>query len=115
MEVENFIEHQHYEITRLLLSECHQMITQTLPEREASIKWKIPFYYFAKRPLCYLTPKRNEVIVGFVQGIHLSNEQQLLIGEQKQVRHFLVKDIETIWSDALIGTLLEAADFNVKT
>ncbi len=114
MEIENFIANRENEEIRFLLNECHQVITQTLPEVQGSIKWRVPFYHYGKKPLCYLTPKPKHIIIGFVKGIHLNNYHQKLVGNQKQIRHFIVKSHENIWSDDLIGTLLEAAELNLQ-
>ncbi|NNL16854.1 MAG: DUF1801 domain-containing protein [Flavobacteriaceae bacterium] len=42
---------------------------QTIQDAELKLKWKVPFYYVDKRPVCYLDQSKDYVDVGF--GMHL--------------------------------------------
>lgn len=106
--IENYLlnlDPQHH----LLTYEAHQLILTLVPQVQATIKWKIPYYTYIKG-LCYLNPRNKVLDIGIVQGHLLSNKQGILIAEnRKQVRIIRVSSIEELQNDAVKEIILEAA------
>ena len=88
------------------------VIFKALPEVSEKYKYKIPFYYHNKKPLCYLNILKNTnyVDVAFVQGSFL--EERFLIlkddNNRKQVRSIQVKSLED-FDELLFIELLRTA------
>ena len=88
-----------------------QVIKATLPEIEEKYKYKIPFYYYKDKPLCYLNILKgtNYVDVGFWNGFKLSNKQGLLKAGRGRimVKSIQYKTLESIDVDLFVAILLE--------
>ncbi|KAA1247194.1 DUF1801 domain-containing protein [Aquimarina sp. RZ0] len=50
---------------RSILLHLQVIIEATLPEVELLFKWRVPFYYIGKSPICYLNVTKGYVDVGF--------------------------------------------------
>ena len=96
---------------RGILSALRIIILQAGPYIEETIKYGIPYYSYHGR-LCFLNPRDGAVELGFCQGALLSNDQGLLVGEGKEVRHVRIKTLAAIDQAALEALLQEAILFN---
>ena len=67
-------------------------ITQSSPGIIESLKYGCPYYEY-KKHLCYINPRKEDIVLGFVQGKKLAETNPILVGEQKQVRHIVIKKI----------------------
>ena len=89
------------------------VIIKTFPEVEEKFKYKIPFYHYNKKPMCYLNILRgtNYVDVAFVQGVYLQDKFSQLKENKnrKQVRSIQVKSIKDFDESMFIELLKEAA------
>ena len=80
-----------------------------IPELKLMFKWGIPYFYYHKRPFCYFAPnhKKGFVDAGFARGFQLKQNQQYLIGENrntiKSLRYFSLEEIDTIVLIEVIG------------
>ena len=76
------------------------VVEQELPDVELLYKWVIPYFYFRKKPFCYLAPnkKKGYVDVGFARGFQLKLNQNVLVNENrntvKSLRYFKVNTIK---------------------
>lgn len=63
---------------RSILMHMQAVIEHTIPDADLLFKWKVPFYYVGKRPLCYIhrPVKKDYVDVGFWNAAHLSILQE---------------------------------------
>ena len=70
-----------------LLQRLRHCVLQAAPQVEERFIYKCPFYYFQGQ-LCYMsTTKTGSVYLGFVKGVHLSNDQGLFAEpDTKQIR-----------------------------
>lgn len=94
-----------------ILCSLRMIILQTGLHIKESIKYGIPFYdYYGQ--LCFLNPKEETVLLGLCKGAFLSNEQGLLQGEGKEVRHVRIKHFSDIDSEVLQSLLHEAMLLN---
>lgn len=86
----------------------HGLIS-TCPEVVGKIRYNIPFY-FRKSWVCYLNPLKNGgVELAFPRGNELSNEQGILMAnERKQVRGIVFKKAEDIPDETILEILAEA-------
>lgn len=67
-----------------------KLIFDQLPTITESIKWKMPFYDYQKKPLLYLRPIKENLIIGFMDGINLEDEEGLFAQKSlslKRIRH----------------------------
>lgn len=96
---------------REILYHVISVIENNLPDVTLLFKWGIPYFYYHKKPFCYLAPnhKKGFVDVGFAQGFKLKSNQEHLIDENrntvKSLRYFSLEAIDNI---VLIAVLKEA-------
>ena len=101
---ENYILNQP-EPYRNMLLHLQIIIENTIPEVELLYKYKIPFYYYKKRPFCFLNAshKNNFVDICFVRGNQISIHQDLLVIEnRKKMASLRYKSLEQIDDEVLI-------------
>ena len=94
-----------------LLNALRVLILQAGPYIEETIKYNIPFYDYQGQ-LCFLNVRKGGVELGFCQGAFLANEQGLLVGEGKEVRHVRIKSLAHIDQEAIQALLQEAILLN---
>ncbi len=93
---------------RSILLHLQVMVETTIPEVELFYKYKIPFYYYKKRPLCFLNAshKKQFVDICFVRGNQISIHQEQLVTEKRKVMASLrYKSLEEIDDVLLIKVL----------
>lgn len=84
------------------------VVEQELPDTELLLKWGVPYFYYKKKPFCYLAPnkKRGFVDVGFAKGFQLKFHQDVLVDENrntvKSLRYFRIDSVEDFILRALI-------------
>ncbi|HWR94210.1 MAG TPA: DUF1801 domain-containing protein [Flavobacterium sp.] len=87
------------------------VVNQEIPDATFNFKWGIPYFYYKKKPFCYLAPnhKKDFVDLGFAKGFQLQNHQEFLISENrntvKSLRYHTLKSIE---HQVLIDVIQEA-------
>lgn len=76
------------------------VVREIIPEVELLFKYGIPYFYYKKKPFCYLAPnhKKEFVDVGFARGFQLKQNQKFLIGDNrntvKSLRYFSLEEID---------------------
>lgn len=96
------------ELYRSILLHLQVIVETTIPEVELLYKYRIPFYYYKKRPLCFLNTshKKQFVDICFVRGNQITIHQDLLVTEKrKKMASLRYKSIDDIESAALIEVL----------
>ncbi len=88
------------------------VVEHTLPEATLEYKWGIPYFYYKKKPFCYLNAshKHRFVDVGFAKGFQLKNQQNHLIANNgrntiKSLRYY---SLEKINNEILVDVIQEA-------
>jgi len=88
------------------------VIEHTLPEATLEFKWNVPYFYYKRKPLCYLniSHKGHYIDIGFAKGFQLKNNQEHLNSDNgrntvKSLRYYSLEEID---NDILIYVLLEA-------
>jgi len=87
------------------------VFNRELPGVELMFKWGIPYFYYKKRTFCYLAPnhKKGFVDAGFARGFQLLNNQEYLVGENrntvKSLRYFNLEEID----NAVLLSVIEEA------
>lgn len=86
--IENYIERQTPE-NQVILYVLRDLILSINPLIEERFSYKIPFYFFNKKSLCYLTVNKKGVVdLGFTKGYLMSDMFNALQSlHLKQVRH----------------------------
>lgn len=107
MDVEKYISLQSANIRKIM--EFFHEFLMAIPDVDARISYKIPFYY-RKSWLCYLNPSKNdEVEFAFPRGNELSNSQGLLESKgRKQVRGITFSKVEDISIETINELMQEA-------
>ncbi|MGV3697882.1 DUF1801 domain-containing protein [Flavobacterium sp.] len=96
---------------RNMLFHIIAVVENTMPEAVLEYKWKIPFFYYKKKPFCFLnvSHKRNYVDVVFSKGFKLQNNQEFLIGDGRNTYKSLrYSTLEEIDNTVLISVIEEA-------
>ena len=97
---------------RNILFHIIDVVQNTIPDVTLEYKWTVPYFYYKKKPLCYLNAshKYGFVDVGFAKGFQIKNYQDYLIADNgrntvKSLRYFSLEQID---NDILISVLEEA-------
>jgi len=109
-EVTVYIEKLPAEVKKMT-NKVRSVILNSSSEIEESIKHKIPFYSY-KGLLCYINTTNDKVIIGFSQGAEFYNEDKILVGTGKTVRHVIYKSIKEIRTSRLQQLIFEALIIN---
>lgn len=87
------------------------VVEHTLPEVTLEYKWGIPYFYYKKKPLCYLNAshKHQFVDVGFAKGFQLKNNQEHLIADngRNTIKSLRYRSLDSIDNDVLVSVLQE--------
>ncbi len=111
---ENFILNKP-EPFRSMLLHLQFVIEQTIPEVELKFKWKVPFYYIGKRPICYLNQSKDYVDVGFWNAAHLTvNLEHMTTAGRKIMKSLRYRSLEDINDKILVEILQNAFDIRDK-
>jgi len=101
---------EHY---RSMLFHIIAVVENTLPDVTLEFKWTVPYFYYKKKPLCYLNAshKHQFVDVGFAKGFHLKKNLNHLIADngRNTVKSLRYKSLEEIDNGVLISVIIEAA------
>ena len=83
---------------RSMLLHIQVIIETTLPEVKLVYKWRLPFYYIGKTPICYLNVTKGYVDIGFWTARHFTKHQNHLVSEKRKVikslRYFHLDEID---------------------
>ncbi|MCB0457423.1 MAG: DUF1801 domain-containing protein [Flavobacteriaceae bacterium] len=92
-----------------ILLQLQVLIENTLPTFLLLYKWKLPFYFVEKCPICYLNVTKGYVDVCFWLSNDFAFAHPALISEKrkrvKSLRYYSMEDID---SEVLISCLQEA-------
>ncbi len=97
-----------------ILIHLRQLVHDTLPQVEESVKWSMPFYEY-KGPICQMAAFKQHCTFGFWKGSLLADPDGILkvndaMGSLGRITS--LSDLPA--NDVLIRYLLEAADLNDK-
>jgi hypothetical protein len=111
-EVTAYIQQQE-KVLQPLLQRLRHCILQAAPQVEERFIYKCPFYYYLGQ-MCYMsTTKKGAVYLGFVKGMHLSNDQGLFAEpDTKQIRKVFFNLGQPFPEDGLRELLQEAILYN---
>ena len=88
------------------------VVEKELPNTELLFKWGVPYFYYKKKPFCYLAPnkKRGYVDVGFAKGFQLTVHQDVLVDENRNtVKSLRYYHLESVDDKVLRGVIKEAS------
>lgn len=97
---------------RSMLLQVQLLIETTVPGVTMAYKWRLPFFYVGKSPICYLNVTKGYLDIGFWTAKLYTKHQELLISEdRKQVRSLRYRSPEDIDSEVLVEVLEQAYHF----
>lgn len=100
---------------RTMLMHLQLLIEKTVPDAELKYKYRIPFYYIADKPFCYLNQSKNYVDVGFWHSAYLTKNLEYMVSEKRKIlRSLRYKNPEEINVTVLTEVLQEAYSFREK-
>ena len=95
------------------LKHLRKLILTASPNFREELKWDQPCYSI-NALTCYLSKAKSHVNLGFQQGAHLSDPQNLLIGDGPNMRHIKFKFGETISDDAIRALIQQAINVDAS-
>src|ERR1700740_612547 len=100
---------KHEGLVRAYLEEIGDFVLSQHPAITEERKFKTAFYIY-KGWLCYLGYRKHHIIIGFVDGVHLSNSDRALRADegQTQIRQIKIKPGESIPFEIIQNNLQEA-------
>ncbi|NJB72621.1 hypothetical protein GGR42_003112 [Saonia flava] len=98
---------------RSILMHLKGVIEHTIPEVEMKFKYRVPYFYIGKTPICYMNQAKDYVDLGFWSSAYLTRHIELMCTEgRKVVKSLRYKTLEEINDDILMDVLKEA--YSVK-
>ncbi len=95
-----------------ILLHLQVIIETTLPEAELLFKWKVPFYYVGKSPICYLNVTKGYVDVGFWGAQYFTDHvDKLEADKRKYVKSLRYRASEEIKENIVVSILNQAYAF----
>ncbi|WP_042142001.1 DUF1801 domain-containing protein [Paucisalibacillus sp. EB02] len=113
-EVDQYIANLPEEI-QAITSSLREIILNTSSELIEEYKWSMPNYSY-NGLVCYLQASKKHVNLGFQKGNELEDKDQenLLQGSGKTMRHIRMKKMEDINPEYFISLIHEAMELNRK-
>ena len=101
------------EMYREILLHIVAVVEQELKDTELLFKWGIPYFYYKKKPFCYLAPnhKSKFVDVGFAKGFQLLKNQESLVDENRNT----VKSLRYTTLEGIDNSILKSVIEEAKT
>lgn len=99
------------ELQQSILLHLISVFVREIPELELMFKWGIPYFYYGKKPFCYLASnhKKGFVDAGFAKGFQLKRNQEFLVSEHrntvKSLRYFSLENID----NAILNDVIQEA------
>lgn len=90
---------------RSMLLHLQVIVENTIPEVALLYKYRIPFYYYKKRPLCFLNAshKNQFVDICFARGNQITiHQDQLVTEKRKKMASLRYKSLEEVNDKVLI-------------
>jgi len=92
-----------------MLLHLQVIIESTLPDVELLFKWKVPFYYIGKSPICYLNVTKGYVDVGFWGAQYFTDHvDKLETDKRKYVKSLRYRSPEEIEEQVLVELVKQA-------
>ena len=86
-----------------------ELIGKTAPNLEETIKWGSPCFMAGSANVCSIMAFKGHVNLAFFRGAELSDNDGLLEGTGKGMRHVKVKAVKEIKKQAITALVKEAA------
>ena len=108
--VDDFIEGLPEKKIQELTNHLRSILFETSDHFVEEIKWNMPSYGLGGN-ICYLQPSKKHVNLGFYKGAKLKDEDHLLEGTGKEMRHIRIKNVEDIQPEKVKRLIQEAIEF----
>lgn len=98
---------------RSILLNLQAIIEATLPYANLLYKWRLPFYYNGKLPVCYLNQSKNYVDLAFWHGDKLEMyHEHFITTNRKAVSSLRYSQVEDINDEVVIYVLQQQLEIN---
>ena len=95
-----------------IVTEIRQIILETVPDADESIKWAQPVYE-VNGPFAYIKAFKNSVNFGFWRGVDLEDPDGLLQGSGEKMRHFKLTNREQVNKPIFSNYIQQAVKLNL--
>lgn len=103
------------EDVRPIAEALRDVILSVAPGVTEAFKYRVPFYYIAGKPLCYLNLHRNGIDLGFWNGHRLNDDDGMFEDRgKKMVRHLHFTAREQVHAEYVLPLIFQAVDFVAK-
>lgn len=94
---------------RSIIMHLQLLIEVTVPNSELLFKWRMPFFYVDKRPICYINQTKDYVDVVFWNAAHFTEFTEFLVTDKrKRMKSLRYKSLEDI-NDLIVMEMLKQA------
>jgi hypothetical protein len=109
--------HRQPEKFQFILLHLIGVFQREIPELVLQFKWGIPYFYYRKKPFCYLVcnTKKGFVDVGFAKGFQLKQHQEYLVYENRNtVKSLRYTELKSIDNAILNSVMREALSLYIE-
>ncbi len=94
-----------------ILWELMITVRDAIPHVEERFSWSIPYFYYLKKPLCYLNVTKNGLVyMGINNTVPLAEVYAQLTGEGKVIRQLHFPNLQSIDIGVIKAILFEVCD-----
>lgn len=98
-----------------ILLQLQSIIEAVVPDAELLYKWRLPFYYANKIPLCYLNQSKDYVDLAFWHGEKMEKYNNHYVTEnRKSVMSLRFNSLEDINDEVLVYVLKKQLEINTN-
>ncbi len=91
-----------------------ELLMEAAPNMKEEWKYKTPFYGNG-RWMCYLSLQKEQLVLGFVEGVHLLDPDGLFARtDHKLIQHYLPPTSGKLPEAALRRLIAEAVEYNME-
>ena len=84
-------------------------VETVIPDCNMLYKWRMPFFYVGKRPICYLRQSRDYVDLGFWNAQHITVcQEHFTVAKRKKMKSLRYKTLASMDHEVL-ETVLKTA------
>lgn len=94
-----------------LATSIHELILETVPKVNHSIKWGQPVYESPEGPMAFMRGAKKHFTLGFWRGAQMTDPEGEMEGEGDKMKHYKFKD-GNLPTEKIKAWLLEAVALN---
>jgi hypothetical protein len=98
-----------------ILLQLQSIIEAVVPDAQLLYKWRLPFYYANKIPLCYLNQSKDYVDLAFWHGERMEKYKKHYVTEnRKSVMSLRYRSVEEIDDEVIVYVIQKQLEININ-